>query len=252
MMYNELLLIKVGEKMRNVNIITLSLVLLVSTGCSMFGGADLVEVPQRTAINNQEFSTFFEDDGIKVNWECIDRDWFPSLGFSCEKKELKSIEITVTAPTGGGTNFVASNAQRIGEEEVRAKLATFIAGETETETTTKIVGLTDEVQDDTYRNPIEGTGQNANTPRLPAVVGMSSSGPSVPRDPNPNMNFAVTSNSHSTAREVQTLIKTQAQAIIRGLAFNYNKVDDQLLQVTGIWNKNTADQIQNDISSYFN
>jgi len=242
--------------MKNVNtVILVAALAFTTTGCSMFGSkADSVDVPKRNAINNQEFSTFFEDDGIKVNWKCTDRDWFPSMGFSCEKKELKSIEITVTEPTGGGTNMTASNAQRIGEEEVRAKLATFIAGETETETITNIVGKANEMQDDSYRNPIAGTGQTAGSrPDIPAVIGMQSRSSNAPIDPNtPNMNFAVTSNSHSTAREVKTMIRTQAQIITRGLAFEYDKVDDQLLQVTGIWSKDTAEDIQTQISSYFN
>ena len=82
---------------------------------------------------------------------------------------------------------------------------------------------------------------------------MQSRSSNAPIDPNtPNMNFAVTSNSHSTAREVKTMIRTQAQIITRGLAFEYDKVDDQLLQVTGIWSKDTAEDIQTQISSYFN
>ena len=48
------------------------------------------------------------------------------------------------------------------------------------------------------------------------------------------------------------MIRTQAQIITRGLAFEYDKVDDQLLQVTGIWSKDTAEDIQTQISSYFN
>lgn len=223
--------------MKNLNTLMLMAILSITlTGCSMNGSkTDSVDVPKRTAINNQEFSTFFEDDGIKVNWKCLNRDWFPSMGTKCEDKELSSIEITVTTPTGGGTNMSASNAQRIGEEQVRAKLATFIAGETEQETTTSIIGTTNEMQEDSYRNPIAGTEQTADT-----------------RPDAPNMNFAVTSNSQSTASEVQTMIRTQAQVVIRGLAFKYNKVDAQLLQVTGVWDKNAAEDIQNKLSPYFN
>ena len=105
----------------------IGLLALTTTGCSMFGSkADSVDVQQRKSINSQEFSTFFEDDGIKVNWECIDRDWFPSLGLRCDERTLKSIEIIVTVPTGGGTNMNASNAQVVGEEMVKARLAMFI------------------------------------------------------------------------------------------------------------------------------
>ena len=32
----------------------------------------------------------------------------------------------------------------------------------------------------------------------------------------------------------------------------YNKVDAQLLQVTGVWDKNAAEDIQNKLSPYFN
>ena len=72
--------------MKNIStVIMVAALALTTTGCSMFGSkADSIDVPKRNAINNQEFSTFFEDDGIKVNWKCVDRDWFPSMGFSCE------------------------------------------------------------------------------------------------------------------------------------------------------------------------
>ena len=232
----------------------IGLLALTTTGCSMFGSkADSVDVQQRKSINSQEFSTFFEDDGIKVNWECIDRDWFPSLGLRCDERTLKSIEIIVTVPTGGGTNMNASNAQVVGEEMVKARLAMFIEGTTETQTITNIFGTSNEVQDDTYRNPIAGTGQNAGTrPDIPAVIGMQSRDATAPRDPNPNMNFAVTSNSNTSKRDIQVMIKSQAQLIIRGLGYKYDKADDQLLQVTGVWNKDVSEKIQNEISNYFN
>ena len=158
----------------------IGLLALTTTGCSMFGSkADSVDVQQRKSINSQEFSTFFEDDGI--------RDWFPSLGLRCDERTLKSIEIIVTVPTGGGTNMNASNAQVVGEEMVKARLAMFIEGTTETQTITNIFGTSNEVQDDTYRNPISGTGTTAGSrPDIPAVIGMQGRDSTAPRDPNPN------------------------------------------------------------------
>jgi hypothetical protein len=66
------------------------------------------------------------------------------------------------------------------------------------------------------------------------------------------MNFAVTSNSNTSKRDIQVMIKSQAQLIIRGLGYEYDKADDQLLQVTGVWNKDVSEKIQNEISNYFN
>jgi hypothetical protein len=36
------------------------------------------------------------------------------------------------------------------------------------------------------------------------------------------------------------------------LGYEYDKADDQLLQVTGVWNKDVSEKIQNEISNYFN
>ena len=60
--------------MKNVaNIVLLSALIVTTTGCSMFGKkADNVEVPKTTAVTQQKLSTYFEEDGIRVNWECID------------------------------------------------------------------------------------------------------------------------------------------------------------------------------------
>ena len=110
-----------------------------------------------------------------------------------------------------------------------------------------------EKADDTYRNPIDGTNQNnVNAPRLPAVVGITSSEPMAPRDPNtPNMNFAVRSNINDTVRELNTIVRGNAQAIMRGTTFDVDQKDDQLIQITATWRRDRADAVQNKIQSYF-
>ena len=233
--------------MKNATSITLlSILIMTTTGCSMFGGkTDEVEVQKRTAINNQVFSEVFEEDGIKVNWECTDRDWFPSLGIRCDERSIKSISITVTSPTNGGTNMNVVTAREAGEELAKSKLAYFIDGTTETSTQTSISGFSNEMQDDTYRNRISGTGQNNdNAPRLPAVVGITSSEPQAPRDPSkPNMNFAVTSNSNISKRDILVTIRSQAKIKIKGMQYTHVKADDQLLQTTGTWYKDVSDAV---------
>ena len=235
--------------MKNATSITLlSILIMTTTGCSMFGGkTDEVEAQKRKSINNQVFSEVFEEDGIKVNWECTDRDWFPSLGIRCDERSIKSIAVTVTTPTNGGTNMNVSNAMWVGEESAKAKLALFIDGKTETSTQTNIIGFSNEMQDDTYRNRISGTGQNNdNAPRLPAVVGITSNEPQAPRDSSkPNMNFAVTSNSNTSKREIRVTIQSQAKIGIRGMTYYHDQTDDQLLQTTGTWYKDSSDAIEN-------
>ena len=241
--------------MKNATSITLlSILIMTTTGCSMFGGkTDEVEVQKRTAINNQVFSEVFEEDGIKVNWECTDRDWFPSLGIRCDERSIKSISITVTSPTNGGTNMNVVTAREAGEELAKSKLAYFIDGTTETSTQTSISGFSNETQDDTYRNRISGTGQNNdNAPRLPAVVGITSSEPQAPRDTSkPNMNFAVRSNVNDTVRDLNTIVRGNAQAIMRGTTFKVDQKDDQLIQITAVWEREMADNVQNKIQTYF-
>ena len=232
--------------MKNATSITLlSILIMTTTGCSMFGGkTDEVEAQKRKSINNQVFSEVFEEDGIKVNWECTDRDWFPSLGIRCDERSIKSIAVTVTTPTNGGTNMNVSTAMSIGEESAKSKLAYFIDGTTETSTQTSISGFSNETQDDTYRNRISGTGQNNdNAPRLPAVVGITSSEPQAPRDPNPNMNFAVTSNSNISKRDIRVTIQSQAKIMIKGMQYTHDQADDQLLQTTGTWYKDVSDAV---------
>lgn len=242
--------------MKNIsNVVLLSALIVTTTGCSMFGGkkADNVEVPKTTAVTQQKLSTFFEDDGIRVNWECIDRNGW-TLNITCKESEIKSIQATITIPSNGGTNFNGQSANQIGQLESMAMIARFINEDITTERVVTLMAQNVEKADDTYRNPIKGTGQNnVNAPRLPAVVGITSSEPLAPRDPSrPNMNFAVRSNINDTVRELNTVVRGNAQAIMRGTVFEVDQKDDQLIQITATWNRERAETIQNDIAPYFN
>lgn len=240
--------------MKNVTSITLlSILIMTTTGCSMFGGkANDVDVQKTTAVTKQKLSTYFEDDGIRVNWECTDRNGW-TLNMTCSESVIESIEATVTVPANGGSNFNGASANQIGQLESMAMIARFINEEITTERVVTLMAQNVEKADDTYRNPISGTGQNnVNAPRLPAVVGITSSEPQAPRDPNtPNMNFAVRSNVNDTVRELNTIVRGNAQAIMRGTVFKVDQKDDQLIQITAIWEREMADSVQNNIQSYF-
>jgi hypothetical protein len=240
--------------MKNATSITLlSILIMTTTGCSMFGGkANDVDVPKTTAVTKQKLSTYFEDDGIRVNWECVDRNGW-TLNMTCSESVIESIEATVTVPANGGTNFNGASANQIGQLESMAMIARFINEEITTERVVTLMAQNVEKADDTYRNPISGTGQNnVNAPRLPAVVGITSSEPQAPRDPSkPNMNFAVRSNVNDTVRDLNTVVKGNAQAIMRGTVFKVDQKDDQLIQITAIWEREMADSVQNKIQSYF-
>ena len=240
--------------MKNATSITLlSILIMTTTGCSMFGGkANDVDVQKTTAVTKQKLSTYFEDDGIRVNWECTDRNGW-TLNMTCSESVIESIEATVTVPANGGSNFNGASANQIGQLESMAMIARFINEEITTERVVTLMAQNVEKADDTYRNPISGTGQNnVNAPRLPAVVGITSSEPQAPRDPNtPNMNFAVRSNVNDTVRELNTIVRGNAQAIMRGTVFKVDQKDDQLIQITAIWEREMADSVQNKIQSYF-
>ena len=240
--------------MKNATSITLlSILIMTTTGCSMFGGkANDVDVPKTTAVTKQKLSTYFEDDGIRVNWECVDRNGW-TLNMTCSESVIESIEATVTVPANGGTNFNGASANQIGQLESMAMIARFINEEITTERVVTLMAQNVEKADDTYRNPISGTGQNnVNAPRLPAVVGITSSEPQAPRDTSkPNMNFAVRSNVNDTVRDLNTVVKGNAQAIMRGTVFKVDQKDDQLIQITAIWEREMADSVQNKIQSYF-
>ena len=240
--------------MKNATSITLlSILIMTTTGCSMFGGkANDVDVPKTTAVTKQKLSTYFEDDGIRVNWECIDRNGW-TLNMTCSESVIESIEATVTVPANGGTNFNGASANQIGQLESMAMIARFISEEITTERVVTLMTQNVEKADDTYRNPISGTGQNnVNAPRLPAVVGITSSEPQAPRDPSkPNMNFAVRSNVNDTVRDLNTIVRGNAQAIMRGTTFKVDQKDDQLIQITAVWEREMADNVQNKIQSYF-
>ena len=240
--------------MKNATSITLlSILIMTTTGCSMFGGkANDVDVPKTTAVTKQKLSTYFEDDGIRVNWECVDRNGW-TLNMTCSESVIESIEATVTVPANGGTNFNGASANQIGQLESMAMIARFISEEITTERVVTLMAQNVEKADDTYRNPISGTGQNnVNAPRLPAVVGITSSEPQAPRDTSkPNMNFAVRSNVNDTVRDLNTIVRGNAQAIMRGTTFKVDKKDDQLIQITAIWEREMADSVQNKIQSYF-
>ena len=226
---------------------------MTTTGCSMFGGkANDVDVPKTTAVTKQKLSTYFEDDGIRVNWECVDRNGW-TLNITCSESVIESIEATVTVPANGGTNFNGASANQIGQLESMAMIARFISEEITTERVVTLMAQNVEKADDTYRNPISGTGQNnVNAPRLPAVVGITSSEPQAPRDPSkPNMNFAVRSNVNDTVRDLNTVVRGNAQAIMRGTTFKVDQKDDQLIQITAVWEREMADNVQNKIQTYF-
>ena len=240
--------------MKNATSITLlSILIMTTTGCSMFGGkANDVDVPKTTAVTKQKLSTYFEDDGIRVNWECVDRNGW-TLNITCSESVIESIEATVTVPANGGTNFNGASANQIGQLESMAMIARFISEEITTERVVTLMTQNVEKADDTYRNPISGTGQNnVNAPRLPAVVGITSSEPQAPRDPSkPNMNFAVRSNVNDTVRDLNTVVRGNAQAIMRGTTFKVDQKDDQLIQITAVWEREMADNVQNKIQTYF-
>ena len=240
--------------MKNATSITLlSILIMTTTGCSMFGGkANDVDVQKTTAVTKQKLSTYFEDDGIRVNWECTDRNGW-TLNMTCSESVIESIEATVTVPANGGSNFNGASANQIGQLESMAMIARFINEEITTERVVTLMAQNVEKADDTYRNPISGTGQNnVNAPRLPAVVGITSSEPQAPRDPSkPNMNFAVRSNVNDTVRDLNTVVRGNAQAIMRGTVFKVDQKDDQLIQITAIWEREMADSVQNNIQSYF-
>ena len=240
--------------MKNATSITLlSILIMTTTGCSMFGGkANDVDVQKTTAVTKQKLSTYFEDDGIRVNWECIDRNGW-TLNMTCSESVIESIEATVTVPANGGTNFNGASANQIGQLEAMAMISRFIKEEITTERVVTLMAQNVEKADDTYRNPISGTGQNnVNAPRLPAVVGITSSEPQAPRDPSkPNMNFAVRSNVNDTVRDLNTVVRGNSEAIMRGTVFEVDQKDDQLIQITAIWERRMADSIQNKIQPYF-
>jgi len=241
--------------MKNATSITLlSILIMTTTGCSMFGKkADQVDVQKTTAVKQQKLSTYFEDDGIRVNWECTDRNGW-TLNLTCSESVIEEIEATVTIPANGGSNFNGTSANQVGQLESMAMIARFINEEIVTERVVTLMAQNVEKADDTYRNPIAGTNQNnVNAPRLPAVVGITSSEPQAPRDPNtPNMNFAVRSNINDTVRDLNTVVRGNAQAIMRGTTFDVDQKDDQLIQITAIWRRDRAETIQNDIAPYFN
>jgi hypothetical protein len=241
--------------MKNItSIALLSILIATTTGCSMFGGkADKVEMEKTTAVTKQKLSTYFEDDGIRVNWECIDRNAW-TLNMTCSESVIQSVEATITIPANGGTNFNGSSANQVGQLESMAMIARFINEEIITERVVTLMAQNVEKADDTYRNPIAGTGQNnVNKPRLPAVVGITSSEPQAPRDPNtPNMNFAVRANVNDTVRDLNTVVRGDARAIMRGTTFDVEQKDDQLIQITANWNRNRAENLQNHIAPYFN
>tara|TARA_B110000881_G_C18595899_1_gene531295 strand:- start:1264 stop:1992 length:729 start_codon:yes stop_codon:yes gene_type:complete len=241
--------------MKNITrLITLSLFILSTAGCSSFGGSKIekVEVPKTKAITKQKLSSFFVDDGITVNFECVERD-NRTLKLTCEETAIKEIKATITIPANGGSNNNGATANQVGQLESLAMIARFINEDITTDRVVTLLAQNVEKADDTYRNQIEGTNQNNVTASgLPAIVGITSSEPMAPREPNtPNMNFAVRANINDTVRELNTVVRGNAQAIMRGTTFDVEQKDDQLLQITATWRRDRADAIQNKIQSYF-
>ena len=87
---------------------------LVMSGCSMMGSKNAVDRPSGSETEpylSQELTSKFNRDGVEVKSECLKRKF--TLG--CKELNIKSIKVTVTVNSNGGTNALAVNAREAGE-----------------------------------------------------------------------------------------------------------------------------------------
>ena len=204
---------------------------LVMSGCSMMGSKNSVDRPDGPDTEPymvQELTTRFDNDGLVVKSECLKRKF--TLG--CKELSIKSIEVTVTTESNGGSNAMAQNAIQVGEDKAKAKLVEYYGVIVSTDRMVKTIVKSIEKGEDTINNVIKGSVDISEEEALGDT--------------------SVRVNSNDYERIVTSTITAFAQRKLVGVGYTNKRVGDQLMRVTAIWTREGEEQIRNQASTYSN
>ena len=197
-----------------------ALIVLLSAGCSTTSKSDLqIEEP----IGRQRLSTNFKRQGITLEWEC---SW--GTGFSaatCNKGEIKAIEVTAYAPSFGNTDSNRETAFDVAYDMALVKLNRFISDEISTTTLTKNV-------------------EKAND-RVKSKIGSQEIVRTTDDDSTVESNVATRENANEVVRTVTESITSQSSGILKGVrAVSEKVVDRQTVAVTVRWDKDSEQAVR--------
>lgn len=199
-----------------------AIVTAMLVGCSSTKKETKVEAPPATAISNQKLTTTFNRQGIKIEWDCsiVDKVTNPS----CDKADIKSIEVTAYGTSNGNTENNREDAFKVAELRAKAKLRHFVHEEVYSTRTVTTMSKNIEKANDRIKNRIANSED----------VKMSDD------EASKDTNWAIRENNNDIARNVVETIRTNAQGILRGVhIIDETVVDKQTVSTTIRWDKNS-------------
>ena len=199
-------------------------IVLLSAGCSTTSKSDL---QQDEPIGRQRLSTNFKRQGISLEWEC---SW--GTGFSaatCNKGEIKAIEVTAYAPSFGNTDSNRETAFDVAYDMALVKLNRFISDEISTSRVTTTLTKNVEKAND----------------RLKSKIGSQEIVRTTDDDSTVESNVATRENANEVVRTVTESITSQSSGIVKGVrAVSEKVVDRQTVAVTVRWDKDSEQAVR--------
>lgn len=180
-----------------------------------------VQAPQITAINNQALSTSFKRQGVKIEWDCV---WGTGIiDATCVKTQIKAIEVVGYATSFGNSAALRENAFIVAEMDAKAKLSRFLRDDVSSSRVVNTMVKNIEKAQDRVKQRISSTEEVSMTDE----------------EAGKDTNFSVRQNNNEIVRTTTEVMRSNSQAILRGVqTIREEVVDKQMVAVTIRWTKN--------------
>ena len=197
-------------------------VALILGACSSNPKTASVESGPVTALNNQQLTSTFKRQGIKLEWSC---SYFTGFSdFTCIKNELKSIEVVGYAPSFGASEVMRENAFKVAHDQALDKLIRFVKQDISSTRVTNTISKAVEKAEDNIKRKIKRDEEFEVTDD----------------EAMKDTNIAVRSNITNTTRNLQEIVRTNANGIIKGAFVKEEKiVGPQTVSVTVRWDQDS-------------
>lgn len=196
--------------------------LAVLAGCASNPKPSLVESPKVTALQSQTLTTNFKRRGVKIEWDCM----WPTgiLESTCVETKVKSIEVTGYAPSNGNSEFLREQAFEVAAANAKRKAIQFMKEDINSSQTIQTLAKNVEKANDKIKQRISNA----------EAVEFSDT------DASTDTNFAVRENSNNIARNITSIIRSNASGILIGFRVHEEEiVDKQTVSVTIRWDQKT-------------
>lgn len=164
-------------------------------------------------IRNQQLSTNFTEDGVKVITDC---KWYKPWQDECN---IVAIEATATTWTNGNSTPVVNEARKVARAEAYSNVSHFIRNQiTSTRVTQTIAKHVEKAKDEFNRTGSEDSEMTDKEAK--------------------NTSTSARENSNDTARTVTRTIREHSESVLRGFkVIKEEKVGPQEISVTIRWDK---------------